>query len=131
MQISGNSRTTACLHPNIDLPGDCNGVHISFTPYLPLAMESQSLRTASSYINNLLLSRGLLRNGSPIEFARPQKAEGGLDATMGKIMNLVHDLILRRDVSFCFAAHSNNAGSGDECAFKTNIALSSERQIPW
>lgn len=62
-------------------------------------MESQSLRTASSYINNLLLSRGLLRNGVPIEFAKPNKAEGGVNATMGKIMNLVHDLILRRDVS--------------------------------
>lgn len=62
-------------------------------------MESQNLRTASSYINNLLLSRGLLRNGVPIEFAKPNKAEGGLNATMVKIMNLVHDLILRRDVS--------------------------------
>ena len=63
-------------------------------------MESQNLSTASSYINNLLLSRGLLRNGIPIEFAKPAKAEGGLDATMAKVMNLVHDLILRRDVSF-------------------------------
>lgn len=62
-------------------------------------MESQNLRTASSYINNLLLSRGLLRNGVPVEFAKPNKAEGGLNATMAKIMNLVHDLILRRDVS--------------------------------
>lgn len=62
-------------------------------------MESQNLRTASSYINNLLLSRGLLRNGVSIEFAKPNKAAGGLDATMAKIMNLVHDLILRRDVS--------------------------------
>lgn len=26
------------------------------------------------------------------------KAEGGLDGTMAKVMNLVHDLILRRDV---------------------------------
>lgn len=63
-------------------------------------MESQSVRTASSYINNLLLSRGLLRNGAPIEFALPDRAEGGLDATMAKIMNLVHDLILRRDVGY-------------------------------
>lgn len=61
-------------------------------------MESQNLRTASSYLNNLLLSRGLLRNGVPIEFARPDKAEGGMDATMAKIINLVHDFILRRDV---------------------------------
>lgn len=62
-------------------------------------MESQNLQTASSYINNLLLSRGLLRNGIAIEFAKPSKVEGGADATMAKIMNLVHDLILRRDVS--------------------------------
>ena len=61
-------------------------------------MNTESLRTASTYINNLLLSRGLLRNGAPIEFANPAKAEGGMDATMGKVMNLVHDLILRRDV---------------------------------
>ena len=61
-------------------------------------MDTQSLRTASTYINNLLLSRGLLRNGTPIEFATPTKAEGGADAVMAKVMNLMHDLILRRDV---------------------------------
>lgn len=61
-------------------------------------MESRSLDTASTYINNLLLSRGLLRSGTPIDFATPEKAAGGTDATMVKIMNLVHDLVLRRDV---------------------------------
>lgn len=61
-------------------------------------MDPHNLRTASLYINNLLLSRGLLRNGTPIEFATPTKGEGGVDATMAKVMNLVHDLILRRDV---------------------------------
>ena len=61
-------------------------------------MESKSLQTASSYINNLLLSRGLLRNGISIDFAEPAKTVEGADATMAKIMNLVHDLILRRDV---------------------------------
>lgn len=61
-------------------------------------MESRSLNTASTYINNLLLSRGLLRDGTPIDFATPEKTKGGTDATMVKIMNLVHDLILRRDV---------------------------------
>ncbi|KAL8729666.1 MAG: hypothetical protein Q9166_004615 [cf. Caloplaca sp. 2 TL-2023] len=60
-------------------------------------MDSRSLTTASTYINNLLLSRGLLRNGRPIDFATPDKAAGGWDATMVQIMNLVHDLILRRD----------------------------------
>lgn len=83
-----------CLHLNIDVPNS-----VFLPPYLHFQMESQNLRTASSYINNLLLARGLLRNGTPIDFAKPHKAEGGLDATMAKIMNLVHDLILRRDVS--------------------------------
>ena len=62
-------------------------------------MDHTSLQTASTYINNLLLARGLLRNGEPIPFdqARPSKSKDG-DTTMAKIMNLVHDLILRRDV---------------------------------
>ncbi|KAI9771158.1 MAG: hypothetical protein M1840_002509 [Geoglossum simile] len=60
-------------------------------------MDSQSLHTASLYINNLLLSRGLLRNGTPIDFASPSKAEGGTEATMARVINLVHDLVLRRD----------------------------------
>lgn len=63
-------------------------------------MESQSMQTASSYINNLLLARGLLRNGIPIEFAAPPKVEGGVNLTMTKVMNLVHDMILRRDVRY-------------------------------
>ena len=62
-------------------------------------MDPLNLKTASTYINNLLLTRGLLRNGKPIEFARPHKADGGTDATMAEIINLVHDMILRRDVS--------------------------------
>ncbi|KAI9858909.1 MAG: hypothetical protein M1813_007211 [Trichoglossum hirsutum] len=60
-------------------------------------MDPQNLHTASLYINNLLLSRGLLRNGTAIDFARPSKAEGGTEETMAKIINLVHDLVLRRD----------------------------------
>jgi hypothetical protein len=60
-------------------------------------MESDNLRTASAYINNLLLSRGLLRNGQAIDFARPDKDDGGLESTMGRIMSVVNDLILRRD----------------------------------
>jgi hypothetical protein len=61
-------------------------------------MESDNLRTASLYINNQLLSRGLLRNGQNIDFARPEKGEGGVEGTMGAIMKIVNDLILRRDV---------------------------------
>ena len=62
-------------------------------------MDTQNLQTASHYINNLLLSRGLLRNGTPLEFAQPSKDKGGTEATMAKVINLVHDLVLRRDVS--------------------------------
>ncbi|ESZ92260.1 hypothetical protein SBOR_7349 [Sclerotinia borealis F-4128] len=60
-------------------------------------MDADNLRTASLYINNQLLFRGLLRNGQTIDFARPHKSKEGLDVTMGKIMSVVNDLILRRD----------------------------------
>jgi hypothetical protein len=63
-------------------------------------MESDNLRTASVYINNLLLARGLLRNGQTIDFASPDKADSGLESTMGRIMSVVNDLILRRDVRY-------------------------------
>ncbi|OHE95556.1 NIMA interactive protein [Colletotrichum orchidophilum] len=59
--------------------------------------ENDNLRTASLYINNQLLSRGLLRDGQTINFADPDGNPGGTDATMGKIMSIVNDLILRRD----------------------------------
>ncbi|KAF2139917.1 uncharacterized protein K452DRAFT_274463 [Aplosporella prunicola CBS 121167] len=59
--------------------------------------DPYSLKSASTYLNNLLLARGLLRNGKPVEFAHPSKGEGGKEATMAQIINVVHDLILRRD----------------------------------
>ena len=62
-------------------------------------MEAQNLQAASTYVNNLLLARGLLKNGQAIEFASPDKHEGGIEATMAQIINLVNDLVLRRDVS--------------------------------
>jgi hypothetical protein len=61
-------------------------------------MDDSNLRTASVYINNLLLSRGLLKNGAEIDFARPDRGDGGVEGTMGRIMGVVNDLILRRDV---------------------------------
>jgi hypothetical protein len=61
-------------------------------------MDSLNLKAASAYINNLLLARGLLRNGKSVEFARPSKGEGGTEVTMAQIINLVHDMVLRRDV---------------------------------
>jgi hypothetical protein len=62
-------------------------------------IDTDNLRTASLYLNNQLLSRGLLRDGQAIDFADP--AHDGVDAaaTMGRIMSVVNDLILRRDVS--------------------------------
>ena len=62
-------------------------------------IESENLRTASLYINNQLLSRGLLRDGQNIDFANPGDTGGELAATMGRVMSVVNDLILRRDVS--------------------------------
>ncbi|KAM0333037.1 hypothetical protein ACHAQA_001694 [Verticillium albo-atrum] len=59
--------------------------------------DNDNLRTASLYINNQLLSRGLLSDGHSIDFARPERNPGGVDATMGKVMSIVNDLILRRD----------------------------------
>lgn len=54
-------------------------------------MDSDTLYTASTYLNNLLLARGLLRNGKPLDFAKPTRD------TRAQIINLVHDLLLRRD----------------------------------
>ncbi|KAI1327303.1 Afadin and alpha-actinin-binding-domain-containing protein [Xylariaceae sp. FL0255] len=62
-------------------------------------IDSQNLKTASLYINNQLLSRGLLRDGQNIDFANPESGNGdaGLESTMGQIIGVVNDLILRRD----------------------------------
>jgi hypothetical protein len=67
-------------------------------------MTISDLSAASHYVNNLLLSRGLLRDGEPIPFAKPSKGDGGLEA-MPRIINLVHDLILRRDVRLSLLTH--------------------------
>ncbi|CAK7208502.1 hypothetical protein SCUCBS95973_000124 [Sporothrix curviconia] len=73
-----------------------------------------NLQTASLYINNQLLSRGLLRDGRAIDFANPtggkneavdkdSNADGSKDSnshtadTMARIISVVNDLILRRD----------------------------------
>lgn len=62
-----------------------------------MMIDSENLRTASLYINNQLLSRGLLRDGQAIDFANPGRDEHLAD-TMGMVMSVVNDLILRRDV---------------------------------
>lgn len=65
---------------------------------------------ASKYLNNLLLARGFLQEGKPIDFARLAGANEQSStrtsatvqpfdhcATTTVIINLIHDLILRRD----------------------------------
>lgn len=58
-----------------------------------MASDSDNLRTASLYINNQLLSRGLLRDGQSINFVDPAAGD------IGCIISVVNDLILKRDVS--------------------------------
>ncbi|KPM42029.1 hypothetical protein AK830_g4512 [Neonectria ditissima] len=60
-------------------------------------IDTENLRTASLYINNQLLSRGLLRDGQSIDFASPAMNDGEDAATMGRIVAVLNDLILRRD----------------------------------
>lgn len=60
-------------------------------------MDSHGLERASQYLNNLLLARGLLTSGKQIDFARPDRHGQSTDATMSRVINLVHDLVLRRD----------------------------------
>ncbi|KAI0406029.1 Afadin and alpha-actinin-binding-domain-containing protein [Xylaria palmicola] len=60
-------------------------------------IDPENLRTASLYINNQLLSRGLLRDGQNIDFADPEGSDGGVETAMGRIISVVNDLILRRD----------------------------------
>lgn len=76
-------------------------------------IDTENLRTASLYINNQLLSRGLLRDGQSIDFASPAMNHGEDAATMGRIVSVLNDLIIRRDVSLvswhrCDAANSNS-----------------------
>jgi hypothetical protein len=71
-------------------------------------MEAQNLEAASTYVNNILLARGLLKTGHPIDFAKPENEDGGTEATMARVINLVNDLVLRRDVSHCYCCLSHN-----------------------
>ncbi|RMZ91086.1 hypothetical protein DV736_g1677, partial [Chaetothyriales sp. CBS 134916] len=59
-----------------------------------------ALQNASSYLNNLLLARGLLANGNPIDFASTSTSKDNADTKQSQIINLIHDLILRRDRDF-------------------------------
>lgn len=90
-------------------------------------MEAYNLQTASTYINNVLLARGLLKGGKPIDFAQPENDEGGTSTTMARIINLVNDLVLRRDV--CLESPSRVIGS-PESNKKCSVKLSTERIWP-
>ncbi|TFB06069.1 hypothetical protein CCMA1212_002196 [Trichoderma ghanense] len=61
-------------------------------------IDAENLRTASLYINNQLLSRGLLRDGHEIDFADlgPRGYFGTADSA-SRIISVLNDLILRRD----------------------------------
>lgn len=66
-------------------------------------MSPSALDGASKYLNNLLLARGFLQDGKPIEFVQLTSSDGTKsevsdnNATTATVINLIHDLILRRD----------------------------------
>ncbi|PHH76648.1 hypothetical protein CDD80_1362 [Ophiocordyceps camponoti-rufipedis] len=61
-------------------------------------IDAQSLHTASLYINNQLVSRGLLRDGQGIDFAHAgDDSPEAAGERAGRIIGIVNDLILRRD----------------------------------
>jgi len=68
-------------------------------------MTVSALDGASKYLNNLLLARGFLQDGRAIDFAQLAGDDGSetknttidRNATTARIVNLVHDLVLRRD----------------------------------
>lgn len=57
-------------------------------------MSFTALDGASKYLNNLLLSRGFLQDGTPIDFATLADSDS---TTTARVINLIHDLVLRRD----------------------------------
>ncbi|KAH0498881.1 hypothetical protein TgHK011_006109 [Trichoderma gracile] len=61
-------------------------------------IDAENLRTASLYINNQLLSRGLLRDGHEIDFADygPRGYFGTADSA-SRIIGILNDLLIRRD----------------------------------
>lgn len=101
-------------------------------------MESNDLQSASIYVNNLLLARGLLRDGKSVDFARlaqpterrkrkhqqQLRFEDGVDPekekerdgdpykTTSQVLNLVHELILKRDVRPTTRAHALRDDNG-------------------
>ena len=52
------------------------------------------LSSASTYLNNLLVKGGLLKGGMTVPFHNPSVEDGSIT----RIINLVHDLVTRREV---------------------------------
>lgn len=68
-------------------------IYVSNLATTLLAMDHESLRTASTYLNNLLLARGLLRNSEPIDFVKPSKE------SRAQIINLVYVSLHSLDIA--------------------------------
>lgn len=91
-------------------------------------MDHSNLKTASTYVNNLLLARGLLRNGKPVDFARlaashAKKPDSSNNATItAQVINLVHDLVLRKDVGVL-------ASSVDGCPAENSSATRRTKKL--
>ncbi|KAL7927847.1 Afadin and alpha-actinin-binding domain-containing protein [Trichoderma austrokoningii] len=60
-------------------------------------IDAENLWTASQYINNQLLSRGLLRDGRDIDFTGLGEDEYSTAETASRIISILNDLIVRRD----------------------------------
>lgn len=52
------------------------------------------LSSASTYLNNLLVKGGLLKGGMTVPFHNPSAEDGSIT----RIINLIHDLVMRREV---------------------------------
>lgn len=75
-------------------------------------IDAENLRTASLYINNQLLSRGLVRDGHEIDFADygPRGSFGTADSA-SRIISILNDLLIRRDVRLCSNSSSSSSSS--------------------
>lgn len=59
------------------------------------------LSSASNYLNNILAKAGLLKGGTNVPFHNPSSEDGSVT----RIINLVHDLVTRREVCTLSLSH--------------------------
>ncbi|EFY98488.2 afadin/alpha actinin binding protein [Metarhizium robertsii] len=86
-------------------------------------IDAENLRTASLYINNQLLSRGLLRDGDTIDFAGAGKCGEDGAALSGRIISILNDLIIRRDRD---AEHRESLSTAMRALRAENLKLTSD-----